>query len=247
MILVIIISQNEIYRQTKCSDSGEVLWIQRSGKTKHQITQTAFQWLFHLWYPPMIFHLWYPPAPSSAPKTKRAGAARGDLSLSGCMYSSQQSPSHLRYHFAPERQDSVDVFEGEGIWTILFNTYINITAMVKALDWAKKNHTYCFSRLLLWSDEINSAPSSHHFIYVLLKFKNLAAPCLHHCGFERAGHSLKWSDCRVVAPDNHHHDHDKGPNHHCDDGDDDDNDDDWSPAENIACLLQGSRGRICVG
>ena len=47
----------------------------------------------------------------------------------------------------------------------------------------------------------------------------------------------------MVAPDNHHHD--KGPNFHCDD--DDDDEDNWSPAENIACLLQGSRGRICVG
>ena len=55
--------------------------------------------------------------------------------------------------------------------------------------------------------------------------------------------------CQVVAPYNHRH-HDKGPNHHCDDDDDDEDDDDddnWSPAENIACLLQGSRGRICVG
>ena len=43
--------------------------------------------------------------------------------------------------------------------------------------------------------------------------QKIASPCLHHCGFERAGHSLKWSDCQVVAPD--------------DDEDDDDNYDDY--------------------
>ena len=34
---------------------------------------------------------------------------------------------------------------------------------------------------------------------------------LHHCGCVHAGHSLRWSDCPVVAPD--HQDEDKGRYH----------------------------------
>ena len=108
--------------------------------------------------------------------------------------------------------------------------------------------------------QINSIPYIYQFPrhFDLDFMKLFYSPCLLRCGFEHAGRLLRWSDCPVVAPEHRHHhdikgsqlfdDDDDAVDAFDDDDDDFDDDDGWSPAENIACPLQGgSRGRICVG